>query len=710
MNMKEKILESFRENRVPPVFDKDLMEMMEISEDRWERETFRKVLNEMVEDGSLILTRKKKYGLPEQLGYITGRIQGNPKGFGFLIPDNKELEDIYIPAENMNGAMNNDRVMVRMLKRSLKEQKAREGEVYKIIEHANKSVVGTFEQSRHFGFVVPDDARVYEDIYVPKDEFNGARTGFKVVVEITRWPEKRRNPEGRVVEILGHKDDVGTDILSIIRQFELPEEFPEEVLEEADRVAVPIPEEEIARREDLREYRLFTIDGEDAKDLDDAVSLEILKNGNFLLGVHIADVSYYVRENKNLDKEALARGTSVYLVDRVIPMLPPQLSNGICSLNPGEDRLALSVFMEINEKGQVVDHRIRESVIRSVERMTYDQVTKILEDKDPDLIQRYSHLLEDIRNMEKLCRVLRNRGMQRGSIDFDLDEAQITLDLQGKSVNISRYERSISNQIIEEFMLLCNETIAEHMYWNRVPFIYRVHEEPDTEKLLEFNEFIHNFGYHLKGVGGHIHPKSLQDLLTKIRDTREEGIISKLMLRSLQKAKYSDDNLGHFGLAARYYCHFTAPIRRYPDLMIHRIIKDFIGGRLSEEKVAKLEKRLPDIADRSSIRERVAMEAEWATEDLKKAEYMMDKIGNEYDGIISGVTAYGLYVELENTVEGLVRVHTIEDDYYIFEEKHYCLVGERTRKIYRLGGAVRIKVSHVDIASRRIDFVLVDVE
>ena len=657
----------------------------------------------MAQKGRLVQTKKKKYALPEELGYLTGRLQGNAKGFGFLIPDNAEEEDVFLPAENLHGAMHNDRIMIRLLQN---DGRSREGEVIRVLERANQTVVGTFEKDSHFGFVVPDDKRIYQDIFIAKEEINGAKNDFKVVAEIVKWPDKRRNPEGRIIEVLGHKDDVGTDILSIIRQYELPEEFPEEVVRAAQKTPQTVPEEEIRRRRDLRNIRMVTIDGADAKDLDDAVSIEKLDNGNFLLGVHIADVSYYVKESSEMDREAYTRGTSVYLVDRVIPMLPRELSNGICSLNPKEDRLAFSVFMEIDHRGNVVNHRIEESVIRTSERMVYEDVTRILEENDPELVERYRPLVEDFHDMETLSRILRKKRMHRGSIDFDLDEAKIILDIKGKPIDVKPYERGISNKIIEEFMLVCNETVAEYMTWNEVPFLYRIHEEPTVEKLLEFNEFIHNFGYHLKGIGGEIHPKALQNLLEKIRGTREEDIISAVMLRSLQKARYSSENVGHFGLAAKYYCHYTSPIRRYPDLIVHRILKDFIHGRMDKDNTEKLADRLPEMADHCSEREKVADEAERETDDLKKAEFMMDKIGMEYDGIISGVTSYGIYVALDNTVEGLVRMTALDDDYYVYDEKHYCLIGERMRKVYRLGDTIRIKVSQVDLAARNIDFVL----
>lgn len=508
--------------------------------------------------------------------------------------------------------------------------------------------------------------------------------------------------------MLGHKDEAGTDVLSIIRQYKLPEKFPPKVAEAAAQVNQTVLEEDKAGRKDLRHLRTFTIDGADAKDFDDAVSLEITEDNHFLLGVHIADVSHYVKENTPLDEEALARGNSVYLVDRVIPMLPPELSNGICSLNPDEDRLTLSVIMEIDEEGKVLDYQIYESVIQSKKRMIYEEVNKVLDEEDEDLMSQYADFIEDLRNMERLCHILNKRRMKRGSIDFDLNESKITLTPQGRVEDIKLYNRGIGERIIEEFMLICNETIAQHVFWRNMPFIYRIHEDPDVEKMLEFNEFIHNFGYHLKGIGGRIHPKALQHLLDEIRGTREEGIINAVMLRSLQKAKYSPENTGHFGLAAQHYCHFTSPIRRYPDLVCHRIIKDMLNNRLDLNRIAKLESILPGIAEHCTEREILADEVEREVEDLKKAEFVLDKIGMEFDGIISGVTNYGLYVELENTVEGLVHINTMDDDYYVYYEKHYCLIGQRTSRVYRLGDLVRIRIVGVDMASRNIDFVLVD--
>jgi len=704
LEMKNKLLSFMKEDTYKPLSYNELIQ--EFQQDFQQTSEFDEVINSLLEDGSIIVTRKNKYGVTEKMNLVAGRIQGNKKGFGFLIPDNKDIYDLFIPAEGLNGAMNNDRVIARLTSGEIGTKKS-EGEVIKILKRANEKVVGTFENGKGFGFVVPDDPRIYQDVFISKSDFNGAKDGHKVVVEITQWPEARRNPEGVVVEILGHKDDVGTDIISIIRGHNLPEEFPSEVEGQAEKIPEKVSEEDIAKRRDLRDKVIVTIDGEDAKDLDDAVSVELLPNGNYLLGVHIADVTQYVFENSYLDKEAFKRGTSVYLVDRVVPMLPRRLSNGICSLNPQIERLTLSCDMEIDKKGKVQRYEIYESVIKTKERMTYKNVNKILTDNDPEVMARYSDLADNFKQMENLMQILHKRRRTRGSIDFEFEESKIILDEKGKPIEIRPYERGISERIIEEFMLVCNETIAEDMFWKELPFVYRVHEDPNAEKLQAFNEFIFNFGYHLKGIA-EIHPKALQQLTDQIKGTKEERIINTLMLRSLKKARYTSTSMGHFGLAAKYYCHFTSPIRRYPDLMIHRIIKEGIHGKLTEKRVKHLQSIIESIAEQCSIRERAADEAERAVEDLKKAEYMKDRIGEEYDGIISNVTSFGMFIELENTIEGLVHISNIEDDYYQYDEVHHMLIGERLKKIYRIGDNARIRVLNADISSRTIDFVLVE--
>lgn len=699
---KEKIHAFMKEDAYKPLLFEELVMVLDVPKS--DIEVFKGLLEELEEEGKIFKTHKNRYGVPERMSLVAGRLQASERGYGFVIPDDEDIKDIFISAESLNGAMHNDRVIARINKKVIGDKRS-EGEVLKIIRRANRTVVGTFESSRYFGFVVPDDRRVTGDIFIPKDEINKAKPGDKVIAEILKWPEKRRNAEGRIVEIIGNKDDVGTDILSIIKSYDLPEEFPPEVLEQAESIPDKVSPEMLKGRRDLRQLRMVTIDGEDAKDLDDAVSIEKLPDGKYRLGVHIADVSYYVKEGTPLDREALKRGTSVYLVDRVIPMLPKKLSNGICSLNPNVDRLAFTVMMDIDAHGKVVDHEIVESVIRTSERMTYTNVYKILVEKDEALCDRYSYLVEDFKLMEELALILRNKRVARGAIDFDFEEAKIILDEKGKPVEVKRYEITIANRIIEEFMLVCNETVAEHFFWADTPFVYRIHEDPDVEKIQNFAELVHNLGYTLKGINK-IHPRALQELLDKVKGSKEERIISTIMLRSLAKARYSNENAGHFGLAAKYYCHFTSPIRRYPDLIIHRIMKEQLKGRLDENRIQILDEKLPDIARQCSQRERAADEAERDTEDLKKVEFMKYHEGEFFDGIISNVTSFGMFIELDNTIEGLVRMSSMEDDYYIYNEKQYSLMGERTRKTYRIGDTVRVQLARADIASRQIDFAL----
>lgn len=701
---KQKILAFMKEDAYKPLLFNELAMVLDVPAS--DIDIFKSLLEELEEEGKIFKTHRDRYGLPERMNLIVGRVQGNERGYGFVIPDDEGIKDIFITADGMNGAMHNDRVIARINKKAIGERRS-EGEIIRIIKRANLTVVGTFESSRYFGFVIPDDSRISGDIFIPKDEINNARTGQKVVAEIVKWPEKRRNAEGRIIEILGDKEEVGTDILSIIKSYNLSEEFPEAVLKQADNIPDAVTEEMIKGRVDLRQLRMVTIDGEDAKDLDDAVSIETLPDGNYRLGVHIADVSYYVTEGSPLDKEALKRGTSVYLVDRVIPMLPKKLSNGICSLNPKVDRLAFTVMMDIDPSGRVVNHDIFESVIRTSERMTYTDVFKILAKNDEELIKRYNYLVDDFRKMEELAMILRRKRFARGSIDFDFEETKIILDEKGKPVEVKPYEITIANKIIEEFMLICNETVAEHFFWANVPFVYRIHEDPDPEKIESLAEFVHNLGYTLKGINK-IHPKALQELLEKVKGKSEERIVSTVMLRSLAKARYSSNNDGHFGLAAKYYCHFTSPIRRYPDLIIHRIMKEYLKGLIDHEREKYLVENLPDIAKQCSDRERIAEEAERDTEDLKKVEYMKQHEGDIFDAIISSVTSFGMFIELDNTIEGLVRMSSMVDDFYIFNEKMYSLIGERTRKIYRIGDKIKVMLAKADIATRKIEFVIVD--
>ncbi len=702
MNITETLLDFMKEQAYKPMTIQELEKAFGIS--REDRTDFGKILKAMEKEGSIVKTRTEHYGVPERMGLVVGKLQGHPKGFAFVIPDS-DRPDVFVNSSNLNGAMHSDRVVVKVIKEVPGDKKS-EGEIIRILERGNKQVIGIYEDSKNYGFVVPDEKRIYQDIFIPKDLKAGAKTGDIVIAEITVWPEKRRSPEGKVVEILGKKGDKGIDILTIIKKHGLPEEFPAKVENYADNIPEEIPEEEYERRKNLRDLKIVTIDGEDAKDLDDAVSIKVLPNGNYYLGVHIADVSNYVKEKNPLDKEALKRGTSVYLIDRVIPMLPRKLSNGICSLNPKVDRLTLSCFMEIDSTGKVVDHSIAETIIKTSERMTYTDVTKILRDNDPELIQRYDYLVDDFKMMEELCKILYKKRLHRGAIDFDFDECKIILDELGKPIDVVPYERAIANRIIEEFMLVCNETIAEHMFWANVPFVYRTHEEPDEEKLMIFNEFVHNLGYVIKW-SKEVHPKALQEVVEKVKGHKEETVVSTLLLRSLKQARYTPESLGHFGLAARYYCHFTSPIRRYPDLIIHRIIKEYIKGQIDGKRIKRLTAEVDYAAKQSSETERIAEEAEREVDDLKKAEYMSERIGEEYDGIISSVTNFGMFVELPNTIEGLVHISTINDDYYVYDEKHLSLIGEKTKRIYKLGDQVRIKVSKVDTFAHEIFFELI---
>jgi ribonuclease R len=702
MNISERLVEFMQEQAYKPMDTAELARIFDIG--KGEIKDFEKVLRSMEKEGVIVKTRTEHYGVPEKMGLIVGKMQGHQRGYGFVIPD-YEHPDVFVPPSNMNGAMHSDRVIVKVLKEEDGGKKC-EGEIIRILERGNKTVLGTFEDSKSFGFVVPEDRRIYQDIFIPKELKLGAKTGQVVMVEITEWPDKRRNPEGKIIEVLGNKGDKGLDILTIIKKYQLPEEFPEKVESYAESISEEIPEEEYTRRRDLRDLKIVTIDGEDAKDLDDAISIEKLKNGNYYLGVHIADVSQYVKEKNPLDKEALKRGTSVYLIDRVIPMLPRKLSNGICSLNPRVDRLTLSCFMEIDKTGKVVDHEIAESIIKTSERMTYTNVTKILRDQDEELIKRYDYLLDEFKLMEELCEVLNKKRIGRGAIDFDFEECKIILDEQGKPVDIKPYERAIANRIIEEFMLVCNETIAEHMFWANVPFVYRIHEDPNEEKLMVFNEFVHNLGYIVRW-SKEVHPKALQDVLSKVKGKKEETVVSTLLLRSMMQARYAPECTGHFGLAAKYYCHFTSPIRRYPDLIIHRIIKEHINAEINEKRTKKLESEVEYASKQSSDMERVAQEAEREVDDLKKAEYMTERIGMVFDGIISSVTNFGMFVELSNTIEGLVHISNLDDDYYVYDEKHLSLIGEKTKNIYKLGDEVKIKVARVDMTTHEVHFDLV---
>ncbi len=723
-----------------PMKEKELAMFLQVP--KKDRDGFRVLLQELLAEGRLSLTAGGKYKKSGG-GLLTGTFLANAKGFGFVETEDRE-EDLFIPESRTNGAFHKDIVQVALLPSG--EGRRQEAQVVRILERGITRIVGTYERTRsQFGFVVPDNAKLPQDIFVPREQSMGAVSGHKVVVEITDYGGGRKNPEGRVTEILGYMGDPGVDILSIVKGYELPVEFSEKVLRQADRVAQEVSQADRAGRKDLRKVPMVTIDGEDAKDLDDAVSVDF--DGKvYHLGVHIADVANYVQENSALDREAKKRGTSVYLADRVIPMLPHALSNGICSLNEGVDRLALSCLMTVDAGGSIVDYEICESVIRVDKRMSYTAVKRLLTEeglweREPEYAP-YAELVPMFRQMETLSGLLRERRRKRGSIDFDFPECKILLDKEGHPVEIKPYQRNVATDIIEDFMLAANETVAQHFYWQELPFVYRVHDVPDADRLQKLSAFLSNFGYYMKAAGRRggradrgkphpedavnpkdaihpkdvihpkdaIHPLEIQKLLGRIAGTPEEALIARLTLRSMKQAKYSVECSGHFGLACRYYCHFTSPIRRYPDLQIHRIIKEQLRGRLTEERTEHYRALLPEVAKHSSETERRADEAERETEKLKKVEYMENYLGETFLGVVSGVTSWGIYVELENTVEGLVHVSKLPGDYYCYHEDTYEMVGEATGRAYKLGMPVKVKVENCDCFTRTIDFSLAEEE
>ena len=731
---KKMIYDFMCDNMYVPMKIKELAIVLGVKKEQ--RPELEAILAGLMAEGRIECSKRGKYSKSE-IKKMTGTFTAHPKGFGFVSVEG-ETEDIFIPESQVNGAMHMDTVEITVS--PVTTGRRREGTVVKILERGMKQVVCTYEQSKTFGFAVPDNPKFGSDIFIPEERSKGAVSGHKVVVEVTSYGKKDRKPEGKVVEILGHINDPGVDILSLVRAYGLPVEFDEKVLKQVENVAKPVSEADMAGRMDLRDWQMVTIDGEDAKDLDDAVSVT-MDDDNYILGVHIADVSNYVQEHSALDVEALKRGTSVYLVDRVIPMLPHALSNGICSLNQGENRLALSCIMTINPKGEIIDHTIAETVICVDRRMSYTQVKNILEayhaanaqdasvekvdgrqdgaDRETEsvsdvnvrrqqeaLLGEYEALVPMFVRMEKLAGILRGKRMKRGSIDFDFPETKVILDAQGNPIDIRPYDRNVATKIIEDFMLAANETVASDFYWRELPFVYRTHENPDTEKIQKLSTFINNFGYTLHIGADEVHPKELQKLLQKIDGTKEEALISRLTLRSMKQARYTIDNTGHFGLAADCYCHFTSPIRRYPDLQIHRIIKESLRGRLNEKRIDHYEHILPEVAKHSSEMERRADEAERETVKLKKVQYMEQHIGEAFEGVISGVTEWGFFVELENTVEGLVRVTELTDDFYQYYEDTYELVGEATNRRYKLGQKVQVRVEHCDRIMRTIDFAL----
>ena len=705
--MTEELLKQRKEMLVQLVHDKTYVPMklkelaMLLSVPKEQRDELKEVLDILIAEGKIGISKKGKYGKAEEFA-LAGTFSGHAKGFGFVTIEGRE-QDVFIPADKTKGAMDGDKVQI-VIEGEARGKRA-EGAVLRILEHANKTVIGFYQKNKNFGFVLPDNQKLGQDIFIPQGKDMGAVTGHKVIVRITDFGDDRKKPEGVITEILGHVNDPGVDILSIIKAYGLPESFPDEVMIQVAGIPDEVEEEEKKNRLDLRHLQTVTIDGEDAKDLDDAISISKENDDHYTLGVHIADVSHYVTENSPLDKEALKRGTSVYLVDRVIPMLPHKLSNGICSLNAGTDRLALSCLMEIDGKGNVIGHRIAETLIQVDRRMTYTAVNAIVTDRDPDVMEEYGDFVPMFDLMKELADILRERRKKRGSIDFDFPESKIILDEKGRPVDIKPYERNAATKIIEDFMLMANETIAEDYFWQELPFLYRTHDYPDPEKMKRLGTFINNFGYTIRTQNGEVHPKELQKLLDKIEGTPEEALISRLTLRSMKQAKYTTVCTGHFGLAANYYTHFTSPIRRYPDLQIHRIIKENLRRGLSDRRFAHYDSILPEVAVQCSSMERRADEAERETDKLKKCEYMSKRIGKEYDGVISGVTNWGLSVELPNTVEGLIRVNDLTGDYFVFDEEHMELVGEMTRKSYKLGQKIRVQVADTDKLTRTIDFI-----
>ncbi|XOQ52367.1 MAG: Ribonuclease R [Succiniclasticum sp.] len=702
---KEKILEFMRRDAYSPMTAEEML--FAISGKEQPVADFWDALLELQEEGYIVKTRFNTYGLPERMGLVAGRFQLSSKGFGFVIPDNKgDRPDVFIPPRKIHGAMNNDRVMAR-IDTAVPGRKP-EGDILRIVRRANDRIVGVFRKDREYGFVTPDDKRIGSDVYVAEKNFNGARDNQKVVVQITEWPTDRRNAEGTITEVLGNLGDPGLEILSIIKQHDLPLDFPENVKRAARRVP-DISPADLKGRRDWRDLTVVTVDSEDARDLDDAVYVEQMKNGHYELGVFIADVSHYVKEGTLLDKEAARRGTSVYLVDRVLPMLPQRLSNGMCSLNEGEDRLVMGCEMEIDPKdGKILKYRISPGVIRSHHRLSYTIVREILEEGNAERAKQYKDIVPMLHHMEKLCRILQQKRARRGAIEFDLPEQKVILDEAGHPVEIKQRVHGLAESIIEEFMLAANETVARHLSMQHWPCVYRVHETPAADKMEGLAHLLASFGVRLAlPQDGHFRPKSVQQALARLKGKPEERLANTVALRCMRQAVYQTDNVGHFGLAAEYYCHFTSPIRRYPDLLVHRLLHQWLRNPVltTEQRTARTQS-LEALAEHSSLQEREAIEAERETVDLKKAEYMQNFVGDEFDGVISGVTSFGIFVELPNGVEGLVHISSLTDDYYEYDEQGFRLVGTHTGKIYRLGDPLKIEVLRVNMEDRSIDFML----
>lgn len=713
MEQKENIiLDLMHDKNYIPMKAKEIALILNVPKNEYQE--FRLVLNKLVEESKIEVNRKSKYKLIDDNNYITGIYRKNSRGFGFVKKENEE-DEIYISEKYSKNALNGDKVLVELFEND-NEKAHKEGKIIRIIKHEKDTVVGIFNKSRNFAFVIPDDKNFGTDIYISKKNFLNAKENDKVLVKITKFPVSGKNAEGKVIEVLGGVDEAGVDILSLVKEYNLPYEFPEPVIEEAINIKQFIEEKDIKNRIDLRNKEIFTIDGEDAKDLDDAVCVERLENGNFYLGVHIADVSNYVKKLSELDKEAIIRGTSIYMMDRVIPMLPKELSNGICSLNAGETRFAISVFMEINTNGKVVSSDIKKSVIKVTKRMNYSDVTKLLEyeegkfnefsEKDKKMIEEHKAYIPHFIRMKNLAEILKERRKKEGSLDLDVPESKIILNENGIAIDVKKYEITISNEIIEQFMLIANETVAETFYYLEAPFIYRVHEVPEIEKIQELNKFLINLGYKIKGNKDNIHPKAFAEVLEKIKGTEEERIISNLILRTLKVAKYEAENKGHFGIASKCYCHFTSPIRRYPDLFIHRVISRYLENNynITEEEKEKYYMEAVNRAESSSEREKIADKVERESIDIKMAEFMHDKIGEIYDGIISNITSFGVFVELENTVEGLIRFENLGNEYFIYDDEHKYLIGEHSNEVLKIGDKIQIRVIEANKFLRRISF------
>ena len=696
-----KVFNLIKDKDYAPMKAKEIAMIMHVPKSEYNE--LLRILGKLEMEMKIQKNRKNQYR-PVDAVYYDGIYRKNQKGFGFVKIEDQE-DEIYIAKENSKNALNGDRVLIEIIEEKNKVKKA-EGKVVKILKHEKDTIVGRFENNKNFGFVIPDDKNFGTDIFISKKNFGKARNNHKVLVKIIKYPEKGKKAEGKIIEVLGNVNEAGVDMLSLIKEHNLPSTFPEPVVEEAKKCGNQIDENDIANRRDLRQDIIFTIDGEDAKDLDDAVKVTKLENGNYKLDVHIADVSYYVKPNSLLDQEALLRGTSIYMLGRVIPMLPRELSNGICSLNAGEDRFTLSCTMEINQKGEVISSDVYKAVINVTERMTYTNVQKILDNSDEEVVNRYKPYIHEFKLMEELALILKHKRLEQGYLNLDIPESKIELDIEGRVTNIKKYETTFANEIIEQFMLTANETIAEKFFWLDAPFIYRVHEKPDYEKVQELNKFLFNFGLKIKANKDNIYPKEFAKVLEEVQGKEEEKVVSNLVLRTLKVARYEAENQGHFGIASKYYCHFTSPIRRYPDLFIHRIISKYLEDNYDVEEsfVEEYKKQAEERAKQSSERESIATKVERESEDIKKAEYMEGRIGEEYEGIICSVTSFGIFVELENTVEGLIRFDDLGDEYFIYDEERKMLIGEHTRTTYKIGDKISIRVKDASKLMRTVDF------